>query len=131
MMPAKFKAHYKKLFLVLTLYLCVPTCNAQNQNAAIEVNIKASTPSEAIVTMVNADDFPHLVLVKIFNRGAEDYLISETKATVSGKDGLSLVIKSNPGTQFTPSLTWKIVENIGDNRTINKDYRFQLPFPPT
>lgn len=129
MMTAKFKAHYKKLLLEITLYLCAPTSNAQNQNAAIEVNIKASTQSEAIVTMVNPDDFPHLVLVKIFNRGAEENLIAETKATVNGKEGLSLEIKSNPGAQFGTSLTWKVVESIGDNRTLNKDNHFQLPFP--
>ena len=67
--------------------------------------------------------------MKIFNSGEEN-LIAETTATVSEKDSLSSEVKSNPGTQFGRSLIWRFSESIGDNRSTNKDYRFQLPFPP-
>jgi murein DD-endopeptidase MepM/ murein hydrolase activator NlpD len=130
MMAAEIKLSYGKLFFGLTLFFYASLSSAQNQNTLIDVNVKVSTPSEAIITIFNADNFPHLVLVQIFNLSAEESLIAETKTTVSGKEGLSLAVKSNPGTQFSPSFTWKIVESIGDNRKVNKDNRFQLPFPP-
>ncbi len=121
---------FKKIMLVITLSILTFTTNAQTASPLISVSIQEPTlfRATAKVGITNKDDFPRIVLVKIFNGGVDGDLVSEVSTTVDAKDSISIEAQPNTNTKFVSPISWRYYETIGDNRVKNKDNNFQIPF---
>ena len=100
------------------------------KSTLIKVHVTPISESKAKVNIINSDIFPHIVLVKIFNSLEPEKIISEISTTVSGKASINIEARSVPNIYFDYPLGWTQHESIGDNRILNKNYEFQLPFLP-
>lgn len=94
------------------------------------MHVTPTNESKAKVNIINSNIFPRLVLVKIFNSWEPEKIISEISTTVTGKAVINIDAYSAPNTNFDYPFGWMHYESIGDNRILNKNYEFQLPFLP-
>jgi len=121
-----------ELFLALALSMSSFATNAQQAGPPISVDVKGPVlfSDAAKVYISNKGQFPRIVLVKIFNKGGSEILVSEVATTVNARDRVMLEAQPRQNTRFGSSLSWSVYETIGVIRPANKDNSFQIPFPP-
>jgi len=116
--------------ILISLFLIFFYNLSLSQNSSlilIDVKYKNFSNS-ANLTITNKDIFPHIVLVKIYNRD-DNALVSEFSSTVRENSVEQFEIKAIENINFSSSIKWVYSDAIGSISKLTKDNNFLIPFP--